>query len=250
MRALGRLITRTLRGGLFVGLLFLTFTIAQSVNAADPIPSVINQSQEVQEYMRICLQRNISQGCNCPCKPVVTKSPIGSIDYSLWWCRQGIEYKECNTNANNQFTDKVSISTAGVVTLRLINGTTTDQPGGGAIPLQQGNGILVYNGQGQLDLGATIPKIITLILMFAGFVAAFLIIQGGFTYINSQGNDDEVRKGTQTMLMAVLGLIIVLISIAVVEVATGALGLRVGGINDIINTTPQGVQGDKDFFNP
>ncbi len=241
----------------FKPLLLLLFTVVAVLvfmpilTIRAEVPAAVLNNTDVKEFIRVCNQKNITQGCNCSCS---TPSYNSSTVVIFNRCAEGqrsLSQSDCSQPRDLSLVDRLSVDpvTGTVVRMELagdlVKGTT-----GGAIPLEHGNGIIQYNALGEIDFAKTIPRIITLILILAAFVAGFTIIQGGFMYVNSQGNDDEVKKGSQTMLMAVLGLIIILLSIAVVEVATGALGLSISPIDEIIDRTPSGIDGDKEFFNP
>jgi hypothetical protein len=228
----------------------LVFMPIQRASAEVP-PAVLN-STAVKEFIRVCNQRNITQGCNCSCNTPSFNS--STVIFNR--CAEGqrsLSQSDCSQPRDLSLVDRISVdaSSGNVIRLELAGSLVDGQANtGGPIPLQPSGGLLAYTPEGELDFAKTIPRIITLILILAAFVAGFTVVQGGFTYVNSQGNDEEVKKGSQTMLMAVLGLIIILLSIAVVEVATGALGLNITPIDAIIDDTPAGIDGDKEFFNP
>jgi TRAP-type C4-dicarboxylate transport system permease small subunit len=61
-----------------------------------------------------------------------------------------------------------------------------------------------------------ILQIITYALGIAGLVAVIFLIMGGFQYITAQGNEDQTKKATGTLLNAVVGLIIIFAAFAIV----------------------------------
>jgi peptidoglycan hydrolase-like protein with peptidoglycan-binding domain len=65
-------------------------------------------------------------------------------------------------------------------------------------------------------------KIITLLLSVAGIIAVLMLIVGGFWYITSAGNEEQAEKGKTAITNAIIGVIVVLLSYAVVTVI-GAL---------------------------
>jgi hypothetical protein len=85
------------------------------------------------------------------------------------------------------------------------------------------------NGKGGCDfgdlkgknLGSTIFTIILNVIDMALRVVAILaigfIIFGGFLYLTSQGEPERTKKGTDTLLKAVIGLVIAILSTAVVS---------------------------------
>ncbi len=61
--------------------------------------------------------------------------------------------------------------------------------------------------------------------MIAGIVAVIFIIKGGFEYLTSQGDPGKTRKATQSIIYAVVGLVIVILA----AVITSFVITRVGG---------------------
>lgn len=73
-----------------------------------------------------------------------------------------------------------------------------------------------------------IRSIITLIAGLAGLVATGFFVAGGFTYITSSGNPEQLSKAKQTLTWSAVGLAIVIaafvISNIVTSLATSAFG--------------------------
>lgn len=72
-------------------------------------------------------------------------------------------------------------------------------------------------GQDQ-TLSQLILDFIQLLLMFAGPLAVLFVIIGGFYYITSAGNEEQAQKGKRTLLNALIGIIIVVLSYTIVTV--------------------------------
>lgn len=66
-------------------------------------------------------------------------------------------------------------------------------------------------------------NIIEIMLHLAGYVAIFFIIFGGFKYMTSAGSADGMTKAKGTIMNAVIGLVISIMSIAIVNVVAGAI---------------------------
>ncbi len=62
---------------------------------------------------------------------------------------------------------------------------------------------------------AVIFKIINISLTFIGIIFVILIIYGGFLWMTSQGNDDQVRKARTIIIRSAIGLFIVLASLSI-----------------------------------
>ena len=70
-----------------------------------------------------------------------------------------------------------------------------------------------------------IQNILNAVIAVAGIVAVIFIVKGGFDYMTSSGDAGKVQKAKQTILYAVIGLIICALSFAIVNfVIIGLLG--------------------------
>ncbi len=89
---------------------------------------------------------------------------------------------------------------------------------------------------GDLDLGikcaqgdtvgtakSYIVTIVNILLALAGITAAIFLIIGGLRYITSQGERDGTEKAKNTILYAVIGLIVIGLSAAIVNFIIGPL---------------------------
>ncbi len=74
------------------------------------------------------------------------------------------------------------------------------------------------------SLEAVLKKIIDLLLDFAGFVALVAIIFGGYQYLTSAGNEDKATAGRRTLIYAVIGLGLIILSMQVVQYVVAELG--------------------------
>lgn len=66
--------------------------------------------------------------------------------------------------------------------------------------------------------------VVNFFLYFLGFVATVMIIYGGVLYVTSAGNDDNVGKAKKILMYAVVGIIIILLSFAIVNTVIGGAG--------------------------
>lgn len=69
---------------------------------------------------------------------------------------------------------------------------------------------------GDLSISSVLSNIITWILGLAGGIAVLFLILGGLQYITSSGNKDRAEKAKQTILYAVIGLIVIALSFVIV----------------------------------
>lgn len=71
-----------------------------------------------------------------------------------------------------------------------------------------------------VDYAITIGRALFSIL---GLIALVLIIYGGFLMLTSQGNEEKVKKGRDTLMWAIVGLIVMLSSLGILQYIDAAL---------------------------
>lgn len=91
--------------------------------------------------------------------------------------------------------------------------------GGGITPTVQPTSL-----PGTADFGALLTSVINWFLTLVGLIAVIMLIIGGFRYLTSGGNQEAVEKAKNTILYAIIGIVIVILSYAIVATITGALG--------------------------
>lgn len=84
---------------------------------------------------------------------------------------------------------------------------------GGSFGLAQGTSIH--------DLISIITSIVNVVLGLAGIIAAIAIIYGGFMYITAAADEDNAEKGKKIIMWAIIGLIIIGLSGAIVNFVVG-----------------------------
>ena len=70
---------------------------------------------------------------------------------------------------------------------------------------------------GPSDLVGSITGIINAIIAVLGIVAVIVIIMGGISYMTSSGDAGKVKKAKDTILYGIIGLVIVVLSFAIVN---------------------------------
>ncbi|MBI4121967.1 MAG: hypothetical protein HY461_01410 [Parcubacteria group bacterium] len=75
-----------------------------------------------------------------------------------------------------------------------------------------------------LSLAETIGLTVKGLLGFSGVLAVVFIIIGGIRVIAASGNEEQVKQGTQTLLWAVLGLVVAFVGYIVVGVIVDNAG--------------------------
>ncbi|MFA6549838.1 MAG: hypothetical protein WCT36_00590 [Candidatus Gracilibacteria bacterium] len=93
-------------------------------------------------------------------------------------------------------------------------------------------GVVAGSTGGTGDLRVLAIRIINYVLGFLGLIAVAMIIFGGITYVTAAGEQGKVDSAKKIIMYAVVGLIIVILSYAIVstvlQAGTGSSG--VGGV--------------------
>ena len=67
------------------------------------------------------------------------------------------------------------------------------------------------------SLNDTIAQIVNILSVVVGIVAVVMMIVGGFRYVTSAGNDQAVKSARNTILYALIGLVIVALAQIIVK---------------------------------
>ncbi len=73
------------------------------------------------------------------------------------------------------------------------------------------------------DLNTIIRTIINAVIFVVGMVAVVMIILGGVNYATSQGDPGKVKKGKDTIMYGIIGLVIAILAFAIVNFVLQAL---------------------------
>lgn len=68
-----------------------------------------------------------------------------------------------------------------------------------------------------------IMTLINISLIFAGTIAVLFIIVGGFWYMTSAGDEEQAEKGRKTLTNAVIGLVVIIMSFAIVRIVANTV---------------------------
>ena len=68
-----------------------------------------------------------------------------------------------------------------------------------------------------------IAFIVQILLFLSGGVAVLFVVIGGFQYILSAGNEENAKKGKQTVMNAIIGLVLIILSYVIISVITNSL---------------------------
>ena len=78
-------------------------------------------------------------------------------------------------------------------------------------------GINSSGGSGQPALGNQIQTIINVLLYILGAIAVVMIVIGGIRYSTSNGDSGSIKSAKDTILYAVIGLIVAIMAYAIVN---------------------------------
>jgi len=84
------------------------------------------------------------------------------------------------------------------------------------------------------DIGVLINKALQFVLVIAALLVFLYLIWGGIEWITSGGDEDKTESAINKITAAVIGLIVVAASFAILQLALTFLG--VGNINEVIET--------------
>ena len=70
----------------------------------------------------------------------------------------------------------------------------------------------------------TISNVVNSILYVAGIIAVVMLIFGGIRFMVSRGDKDKVQKAKNTVIYAIIGLVLVIFSYAIVNFIVSATG--------------------------
>lgn len=77
---------------------------------------------------------------------------------------------------------------------------------------------------GEGSIRALILRIVDFFLLFMGLIAVIMIIYGGIGYMTAMGNEEKVTKAKKIIMYAIIGIVIVLISFALVNTVIRGAG--------------------------
>ena len=83
---------------------------------------------------------------------------------------------------------------------------------------------IISGAKGDADTGKDFFKnIFNKVFVWSGIVAVIMIVYGGIQYVTSAGNSAAVSKAKTTILYSIVGLLVVILAAAIVNVVVGAV---------------------------
>lgn len=80
---------------------------------------------------------------------------------------------------------------------------------------------------GEATLMDVIATIISIAFALAGIVAVIFLIIGGFNYVTAGGNPEQIEMAKTTIVNAIIGLVVILISYLIVQFIMTQIGVEV-----------------------
>lgn len=86
------------------------------------------------------------------------------------------------------------------------------------------NGLNSVNSGSKTDVGGLIKSIVNAMLFLLGAVAVVMIVVGGIRYTTSNGDSSQISGAKNTIMYAVIGLIIAILAYAIVNFVVKQIG--------------------------
>lgn len=84
---------------------------------------------------------------------------------------------------------------------------------------------------GSTTLGGLILVVVDVLLLVAGSIAVIFLIIGGYRYVMAHGNEEATEAAKKTLTSAILGLVIIALSFAIVTIISTVLLQGKAGLN-------------------
>ena len=79
-------------------------------------------------------------------------------------------------------------------------------------------------------IGPVISSVVTILLIAAALIALFFLIFGGIRWITSGGDKSKVESARNTIIAAIIGLIIALLAFFIITIVLGFFGLSLANL--------------------
>ncbi len=95
------------------------------------------------------------------------------------------------------------------------------------VAFAQLEGVIPPPGTARGDLPSVILSIINYVLAFVGVISLAFLVYGGFLYITSAGNEDRITAAKQVIINAIIGIVVIGVSAALVNFVVRGVGGQV-----------------------
>lgn len=207
----------------FYSVLILGLSLTSVAYAAD-CPSVAQQSQTVCQ----AAPYNGSWTGNCTCDSAnpglctgsEANEPACTNDSGEWFgsCNNCAVSQNTGTNSTPTPTPTTNPSGTSGVICDTSNGYELTA-GGLCVPTSPfSSGVA-----SKKNLSDLVSEVLKILLTLSGIVAVIILVIGGFQYMTARGNAEQAEKGRQTLINAIIGLVIIVLAYTIVNVVTNAL---------------------------
>lgn len=112
----------------------------------------------------------------------------------------------------------------------------------GACDDSSASGSAICADAGKTEATSIVKNIINLFLYAIGILSVIMIIHSGLKYVNSRGDAEGVKSAKNTLLYAVVGLIVAMMAFTIVNFVIGAFGSPADtGSEDLQNNQQEGI---------
>jgi len=141
----------------------------------------------------------------------------GSLYDSQQTCINALNSSNTNSNSDSKSSESTTFNAQAIVSLENPIGTT--------------------------DITQIFGNLIKVSLGILGSLALLVFIYGGFVWLTSAGSSDKVQKGTTAMVWAVMGIVVIFASYAIINVILQGLGVSTASAvvttNKKLDTIPE-----------
>lgn len=101
-------------------------------------------------------------------------------------------------------------------------GTTASPTTGICLPNNTGTGL-----RGANNLGELLTRVLGILLGIVGLVSIVYIVIGGYKYVTSNGDPEQIESAKGTITNALIGVVVVLLAFALVRIIANAVSNNV-----------------------
>lgn len=106
-----------------------------------------------------------------------------------------------------------------VITSPLVSAQIGEGGAGGGVESARGTGVPTNLANGD---GSLVKRVINIMLYAIGVVSVIMLIMGGFRYVISGGQKEAVTAAKNTILYAIVGLLVAIFAYAIIKFVIGA----------------------------
>jgi hypothetical protein len=157
-------------------------------------------------FLGFVIFNEVKAAIKCTC-------PDGRVYEESW----GIESEEDCKEVCEAFAPESQPTEEGV--------TPESQPTGGGAGGGGGKyGLEAVSGLPKGEISDVIIRIVQYVLGLVGVVLFAMLIYGGFMYMTSAGNEEQIKKAKNVLTYAIIGIVIIAMAFLITQFIIGALG--------------------------